>query len=281
MDALHAVFGHPVAHSLSPRIHAAFGRQAGVALRYEAIDVEAAGFAAALAAFAARGGSGANVTLPLKEAAFALCAEASERARRAGAVNTLVRREDGAWHGDNTDGSGLVRDLTQRHGLDLRERRTLLLGAGGAARGVAPALLDAGIGELTIANRTSARADALADALGDPARVHVRYLDDLAAQGEFDLVVNATSAARGGALPVLPMALVGPRSVAVDLSYGEAAIPFLAWARAAGGRQAVDGLGMLVEQAADSFALWHGVRPDTDAVHAELAGRSPALATAD
>ena len=281
MDALHAVFGHPVAHSLSPRIHAAFGRQAGVALRYEAIDVEAAGFAAALAAFAARGGSGANVTLPLKEAAFALCAEASERARRAGAVNTLVRREDGAWRGDNTDGSGLVRDLTQHHGLDLRERRTLLLGAGGAARGVAPALLDAGIGELTIANRTSARADALADALDDPARVHVRYFDDLAAQGEFDLVVNATSAARGGALPALPMALVGPRSVAVDLSYGEAAIPFLAWARAAGGRQAVDGLGMLVEQAADSFALWHGVRPETDAIHAELSDRAPALVTAD
>ena len=281
MDALHAVFGHPVAHSLSPRIHAAFGRQAGIALRYEAIDVEPAGFAAALAAFAARGGSGANVTLPLKEAAFALCAEASERARRAGAVNTLVRREDGFWRGDNTDGSGLVRDLTQRYGLDLRERRTLLLGAGGAARGVAPALLDAGIGELTIANRTSARADALAGALDDPARVHVRYLDDLAAQGEFDLVVNATSAARGGELPALPMALVGPRSVAVDLSYGEAAIPFLAWARAAGCRQSVDGLGMLVEQAADSFALWHGVRPDTDAVHAELAGRAPALVTAD
>ena len=281
MDALHAVFGHPVAHSLSPRIHAAFGRQAGVALRYEAIDAEPAGFAAALAAFAARGGSGANVTLPLKEAAFALCADASARARRAGAVNTLLRHADGQWHGDNTDGSGLVRDLTERHGLDLRERRTLLLGAGGAARGVAPALLDAGIGELTIANRTGTRADALADALGDPARVHVRYLDDLAAQGEFDLVVNATSAARGGALPALPMALVGPRSAAVDLSYGEAAIPFLAWARAAGAQAAIDGLGMLVEQAAESFLLWHRVRPDTDAVYAELSGRAAALATAD
>ena len=281
MDALHAVFGHPVAHSLSPRIHAAFGRQAGVALRYEAIDAEPAGFAAALAAFAARGGSGANVTLPLKEAAFALCADASARARRAGAVNTLVRHADGQWHGDNTDGSGLVRDLTERHGLDLRERRTLLLGAGGAARGVAPALLDAGIGELTIANRTGTRADALADALGDPARVHVRYLDDLVAQGEFDLVVNATSAARGGALPALPMALVGPRSAAVDLSYGEAAIPFLAWARAAGAQAAIDGLGMLVEQAAESFLRWHRVRPDTDAVYAELSGRAAALATAD
>ena len=127
MDALNAVFGHPVAHSLSPRIHAAFGRQAGIALRYEAIDVEPAGFAAALAAFAARGGSGANVTLPLKEAAFALCAEASDRARRAGAVNTQVRGEDGAWRGDNTDGSGLVRDLTQRHGLDLDEGADMVM----------------------------------------------------------------------------------------------------------------------------------------------------------
>jgi shikimate dehydrogenase len=281
MDALHAVFGHPVAHSLSPRIHAAFGRQAGIALRYQAIDTEPAGFAAALADFAARGGSGANVTLPLKEAAFALCAEASERARRAGAVNTLIRLADGHWRGDNTDGSGLIRDLTQRHGLDLRARRVLLLGAGGAARGVAPALLEAGIAELTLANRTPERADALADALGDPARVHVRYLGDLAAQGEFDLLVNATSATRGGTLPVLPMALIGPRSAAVDLSYGEAAIPFLAWARAGGCRIALDGLGMLVEQAADSFALWHGVRPDTDAVHAQLRAQHAHLQTAD
>ena len=274
----YAVFGSPISHSQSPRIHAAFARQCGIAMEYVAIEAGHADFASKLAASEVRG---ANVTLPLKEDAFALCmGNASTRAQRAGAANTLIRDGHG-WRGDNTDGSGLVRDLTQRHGLDLRGRRTLLLGAGGAARGVAPALLDAGIGELTIANRTSSRADALADALGDPARVHVRYFDDLAAQGEFDLVVNATSAARGGALPALPMALVGPRSVAVDLSYGEAAIPFLAWARAAGGRQAVDGLGMLVEQAADSFALWHGVRPETDAIHAELSDRAPALVTAD
>jgi len=274
----YAVFGSPIGHSQSPRIHAAFARQCGIAMEYVAIEAGHADFAAKLAASDVRG---ANATLPLKEDAFALCmGNASTRAQRAGAANTLIRYGDG-WRGDNTDGSGLVRDLTQRHGLDLRERRTLLLGAGGAARGVAPALLDAGIGELTIANRTSARADALADALGDPARVHVRYLDDLAAQGEFDLVVNATSAARGGELPALPMALVGPRSVAVDLSYGDAAIPFLAWARAAGCRQSVDGLGMLVEQAAESFRIWHGVRPETDAIHAELNNRAPALVTAD
>ena len=276
----HAVFGTPISHSLSPRIHAAFARQCGIELDYLAIEADAGDFRAKLDDFAAHGGTGANVTLPLKEAAFALCSEASERARRAGAVNTLVRAGDG-WHGDNTDGAGLVRDLTGRHMLDLRARRTLLLGAGGAARGTAPALLEAGIGELTIVNRTPERADALADALGEPGRVHPRYLGDLAALGEFDLIVNATSAARGGQLPALPRSLVGRRCAAVDLSYGEAAIPFLAWARVNGCHDAVDGLGMLVEQAAESFALWLGTRPETDGVYAELSGRAAALVTAD
>jgi shikimate dehydrogenase len=276
----YAVFGHPVAHSLSPRIHAAFGRQLSIALEYSAIDATAEAFDTALAAFAGAGGVGANVTLPHKQRAAAACASLSERARRAGAVNTLSR-VDGGWHGDNTDGVGLVRDLTGRHGLDLRARRTLLIGAGGAARGVAPALLDAGIGDLFIVNRTPERADALADALGQPGRVHPRYLDDLKALGEFDLIVNATSAAREGAFLALPMSLVGPRTAAVDLSYGEVAIPFLAWARAAGAHDAIDGLGMLVEQAAASFVLWHGVRPDTDPVYAELRQHRAALVTAD
>ncbi|HJR72740.1 MAG TPA: shikimate dehydrogenase, partial [Luteimonas sp.] len=172
-------------------------------------------------------------------------------------------------------------DLTGRHALDLRSRRTLLIGAGGAARGVAPALLDAGIGDLFIVNRTPDRADALADALSQPGRVHPRYLDDLRALGEFDLIVNATSAARDGGLPTLPMSLVGARTAAVDLSYGEVAIPFLAWARAAGAHDAIDGLGMLVEQAAESFALWHGQRPDTDPVYEQLIEHRAALVTAD
>ncbi|WP_425608270.1 shikimate dehydrogenase [Thermomonas flagellata] len=277
---MHAVFGHPVAHSRSPRIHALFGAQTGIGVRYEAIDAAPARFAQALAAFAARGGRGANVTLPLKEDAFALCRSASPRARRAGAVNTLVRA-DGGWHGDNTDGAGLVRDLSARHGLDLRDRRVLLLGAGGAARGVAPALLDAGIGALWIANRTAARADALADALGDPARVQARGWDALPGLGGFDLLVNATAATRGGALPALPMALVAPHSAAVDLGYGTDAAPFLAWARAAGCAQALDGLGMLVEQAAESFQCWHGVRPDTDPVYADLRRLTDTQPTSD
>ena len=275
-----AVFGHPVAHSLSPRIHAAFGTQSGHTVDYRAIDAAPELFAAALQHFAAEGGTGANVTLPLKEAAFALANTRSARAQRAGAVNTLIRQGD-AWHGDNTDGAGLVRDLTDRQGLDLRGRRTLLIGAGGAARGVAPALLDAGVDGLTIVNRTASRTDALADALGDPARVHPRYLEQLDEMGEFDLIVNATSAGRAGTVPDLPRALVGMRTVAVDLSYGEAAVPFLAWARAHGARQTVDGLGMLVEQAAESFALWYGERPETDAIYDALRQREASLVTAD
>ena len=277
----YAVFGHPVAHSLSPRIHAAFAQQTGIALEYTAIDAAPHDFVAALDRFADDGGAGANVTLPLKEAAFAICAQTTDRARRAGAVNTLTRNE-GQWHGDNTDGAGLVRDLTGRHGLDLRARRALLLGAGGAARGVAPALLDAGISELIIVNRTAERADALADALGEPDRAHSRYWRDLGDLGDFSLIVNATSASRQdqGAF-TLPFHLATPRTLAVDLNYGEAAIPFLAWARAAGCHDAVDGLGMLVEQAAEAFEHWHGVRPDTDPVYAALRDRDKVLVTAD
>jgi len=277
----YAVFGHPVTHSLSPRIHAAFAQQVGIALEYTAIDTAPHDFVATLDRFAGEGGAGANVTLPLKEAAFAICAQASDRARRAGAVNTLTRN-DGHWHGDNTDGVGLVRDLTDRHGLDLRGRRALLLGAGGAAHGVAPALLDAGISELIIVNRTADRADALADALGEPDRAHSRYWDDLRDLGDFSLIVNATSAARQdqGAF-TLPFTLASPRTLAVDLNYGEAAIPFLAWARTAGCHDAVDGLGMLVEQAAAAFEQWHGVRPETDAVYAALRDRDKVLVTAD
>ena len=280
MGRYFAVFGHPVAHSLSPRIHAAFARQSGIDLRYEPIDATLEGFFDALQAFADAGGTGANVTLPLKQSAFALSATTTMRARRAGAVNTLAWL-DGQWHGDNTDGTGLVRHLTDRHRLDLRQRRTLLLGAGGAARGIAPSLLDAGIGELYIANRSPERADALADTLGQPGRVHPRYIDDLRALGEFDLIVNATAATREGALPALPISLLGPRTTAVDLSYGEAAIPFLAWARANRAHDAIDGLGMLVEQAAESFALWHGTRPSTDEVYAQLRERDAVLVTAD
>lgn len=269
-----AVFGHPVSHSLSPCIHAAFAAQCGIALEYTAIDAPPERFAQAVEAFARNGGAGANVTLPHKGAAAALCTAVSERARRAGAVNTLIRVNDG-WHGDNTDGTGLVRDLVARHGLDLRGRRTLLLGAGGATRGVVPALIDAGIGELVVANRTRANADTLVAAVAGEHAARTCELAELPSLGAFDLVINATSAARADGLPVLPASLARASTAAVDLGYGAAAAPFLAWARDAGIEARVDGLGMLVEQAAESVLCWHGVRPDTGPVYAALRGACP------
>ena len=274
-----AVFGHPIAHSLSPRIHAMFGAQTGIALRYVAIDAAPAAFRAGLAAFAAEGGRGANVTLPLKQDAFKLSAHLSDFARRVGAVNTMSRRNDAGWNGDNTDGAGLIRDLTDRHALDLRSRRSLLLGAGGAARAAAHALLDAGIGELVVVNRNPERADALVDSIGDPQRVHTRYWADLRQCGSFDLVVNATSAGIAGEALDLPFSLLTSRALCYDLSYGAAAFGFLAWARAGHAGKALDGLGMLIEQAAESFQLWHGLRPETDAVYAQLRDELPLRAT--
>ena len=275
----YAVFGHPIAHSLSPRIHARFGAATGTPLHYAAIDAPADVFGVRLAEFALADGRGANITLPLKQAAFALCAQVSDFARRAGAVNTLSTLPDGRWRGDNTDGAGLVRDLTERHALDLRSRRGLLLGAGGAARAAAFALLDAGVAELVIVNRTPARADELADAIGQPARVTTRYWGDLADCGNFELIVNATSAGHDAGSLALPFSLVARRALCYDLTYGAAAFAFLAWARAANAGQAIDGLGMLVEQAAESFAIWHGVRPDTEAVYRELRGELRLQAT--
>lgn len=280
MSGRYALIGHPVVHSLSPRIHAAFGEQCGIALEYGLIDVAPDGFDAAVAAFANGGGAGLNVTLPHKEAARALCATLSERARRCGAVNTLIRGT-GGWHGDNTDGIGLVHDLTERHRLDLRARKVLLLGAGGAAHGVAPALLDAGIDSLWIVNRSPERADALSDRLGEPGRVHTRYWGDLPNLGVFDMIIHATSAGRGASMMALPSSLATERTLAVDLSYGEAAIAFLSWARSQQCETTLDGLGMLVEQAAEAFRLWHGQTPDTDPIYAELRAGAVGLHTAE
>jgi shikimate dehydrogenase len=265
-----AVFGHPIAHSLSPRIHQAFAQQFGIELEYRAIDAAPDDFVAAVQRFFAVDGRGANVTLPHKAAAFALADERSAAAVRAGSANVLTRLADGRLAAHNTDGAGMVRDITERHDLDLRGHTALLLGAGGAAHGVAWNLLDAGVETLTIVNRSPEAADVLADAIGDPARAHTRYWDDLANIGSYDLIVNATSAGVLGVALQLPFSLIGARALCYDLSYGPAAGSFLAWAKAAGARYAVDGLGMLVETAADAFELWHGRRPETEPVYQSL-----------
>lgn len=265
-----AVFGHPISHSLSPQIHQAFAQQFGIELEYRAIDAAPEVFAETVRRFFLDGGRGANVTLPHKAAAFALASQHSESATRTGSANVLTLQPDGTLAAHNTDGDGMVRDITERHGADLRGHTALLLGAGGAARGVAWNLLDAGVATLTIANRSPASADALADAIGDPARAHTRYWHDLADIGSFDLIINATSAGVLGTALQLPFSLAGARALCYDLSYGPAAGSFLAWARTAGARYAFDGLGMLVETAADAFALWHGQRPATEPVYQSL-----------
>jgi shikimate dehydrogenase len=266
-----AVFGHPISHSLSPRIHHAFAQQFGITLDYRAIDAAPEAFAEAVRHFFhEQDGCGANVTLPHKHAAFVLTEERTREAERAGTANVLTRLADGRLAAHNTDGAAMVRDLTDRHGLDLRGHDALLLGAGGAARAVAWSLFDAGVQTLTIVNRSAEAADTLADAIGEPARVHTRYWDDLGNIGSFDLIVNATSAGTLGHALNLPFSLAASRATCYDLGYGKAAFGFLAWARVAGARYAYDGLGMLVEQAADAFALWHGKRPDTQPVYAAL-----------
>jgi shikimate dehydrogenase len=263
----YAVFGHPVGHSRSPWIHARFAVLTGQSLVYEARDVPAGDFDAALSEFLAAGGKGLNITLPHKLAAHAAATRLSDRARRAGAVNTLAVQAD-ALLGDNTDGAGLLRDLRDNLGLDLAGRNILLVGAGGAARGVLGPLLDAGPGRVVVANRNAGKARQLAADFAAGGRVTGIGLE--AVQGPFDLLINATSASLADEVPALPPDAVGPASFCYDMAYGTGPTAFMRWAAARGAARCADGLGMLVEQAAESFELWRGIRPSTTAVLAEL-----------
>jgi shikimate dehydrogenase len=265
MTDRYAVIGNPVAHSKSPWIHAEFARATGQDIEYMRIEAPLDAFARTVDEFRAAGGRGANVTLPFKEAAYRYCARASDRARAAGAVNTL--KFDGAeCFGDNTDGAGLVRDLVRNLGRAIAGRQLLLMGAGGAAQGVLAPLLEAGAARIVIANRSPERARALA-ARFPGARLEARAYDSLAGEA-FDILINATSAGLQGAAPPLPAGVLRAGALAYDMVYGRDT-PFLAMARAAGA-EACDGLGMLAEQAAESFLLWRGVRPETAPVLARL-----------
>jgi len=262
----YCVFGHPIGHSKSPAIHSAFAEQTGEHLEYTAIEAPLDDFAGAWRAFVAEGGRGANVTVPFKEAAFALCDTLSERARRAGAVNTLILGGNGLTYGDTTDGVGLVRDL-KHHGVHLAGARILVLGAGGAVRGVLEPLLAETPSSVRVANRTAAKAAALADDFGDLGSIVGGGFE--AVEGPFDLVINGTSASLAGDLPPLPDALFAPGATAHDMMYGAEPTVFLRWAVERGARS-LDGLGMLVEQAAESFFQWRGKRPDTATVREAL-----------
>ncbi len=269
MTDRYAVMGNPIAHSKSPAIHAAFAAQTGEPLHYDKLLVPADGFEAAVTRFAQAGGRGLNITVPFKEAAYRLVARRSERAQRAQAVNTIKIEQNGSLFGDNTDGIGLIRDLTSESDAPLRGARVLLLGAGGAARGVLGPLLDAGPAALTIANRTVRRAEALAAAFTGSVPVASSGFSELAGHA-FDLVINATAASLQGEVPPLPVGILAAGAWCYDMMYGADPTPFLRWAQAEGAVHALDGLGMLVEQAAESFYLWRGVRPETGPVIARL-----------
>jgi shikimate dehydrogenase len=260
----YAVLGNPVAHSQSPFIHAAFARQTGQAVAYGRVLCPLDGFVAAVRAFAAEGGRGCNVTVPFKFEVPALAARCTPRAALAQAANTLRFDAEG-WLADNTDGVGLVRDIEVHAAQPLRGRRVLLIGAGGAAAGVLGPLLDTQVAAVTVANRTAAKAQALVDR--HAALAAARGVALLAAPLErpgtaFDIVINASASSLQAAAVPVPVAVLAPDALAIDLMYGAAAEAFLAWARDAGARSR-DGLGMLVEQAAEAFFVWRGVRPQT------------------
>ena len=263
MTDRYAVTGNPVAHSKSPWIHTEFARQTHQDMAYERIEAPLDGFARTLDEFRAAGGRGTNVTLPFKQEAFAYVTEASDRARDAGAVNTF-KFDHAHVQGDNTDGVGLVNDIRKNLGWEIKDRRVLLVGAGGAARGVIGPLLALHPRIVAITNRTFSKAEGIALHFAAAGNVKVIAQADLPGH-QFDIIINATAASLENKLPMVPCGAFAESSLAYDMMYGRPITPFLALAQQAGAIVA-DGLGMLVEQAAEAFLLWHGVRPDTGPV---------------
>jgi len=264
-----AVFGNPIKQSKSPTIHAMFAEQCGLSMQYRAVRVKLGDFARAAADFFDGGGAGLNVTVPFKQDAFEFADVPSPRARRAGAANTLARGEDGSITADNTDGPGLIRDMLDNQGWVVRGQRVLLLGAGGAARGVLEPLLLERPTEVLVVNRTPARAVALAEQFADLGTVQGGAYE-LIGERHFDLVINATSAGLTGDMPELPSSLLTERSCCYDMVYGAQPTAFMRWAAHHAAWAVADGLGMLVEQAAESFYLWHRQRPETGSVIHQL-----------
>ncbi|WP_423823116.1 shikimate dehydrogenase [Salinisphaera sp. SPP-AMP-43] len=267
MPDRYAVIGHPIEHSRSPDIHRLFAEQCEQSMTYTRLPAPPDAFEAVAGAFFAGGGRGLNVTLPFKQAAAAFADRLTERAARAGAVNTLATTDQGLV-GDNTDGAGLVADLTGHLGVAVADQHILILGAGGAVRGVVPSLLAAGAARITIANRSPDKAETIATACRSMGQVTACALD--AAPQDADLVINAISAGLSGTMPALDASLLSQAVAAYDMIYADQATPFMHWAEQAGVAQVRDGFGMLVEQAAESFQLWRGLRPETGPVIAAL-----------
>ncbi len=259
----YAVVGNPVTHSLSPRIHASFAEQTGQALSYNAIEIPLEDFDDEIRALQNQGFGGVNVTVPFKREAWELCDTLSARAEQAGAANTLSFMPDGDIAGDNTDGIGLLRDLLENLKFEVSRREILVLGAGGAVRGVLGPLLEQSPACLTLANRSPDKAVALARDFGNQGNIQAVSFDALGAR-EFDLVINGTAAGLGNEVPDIPESVVAEHTVCYDMMYNlNDATAFVDWAQSCGAARAVDGLGMLVEQAAEAFNIWRGIRPAT------------------
>jgi shikimate dehydrogenase len=256
------LFGHPVGHSWSPFIHGMFARQFDHVVDYKLRDVPPAEFRHAVINFFVEGGGGANVTLPHKPAAAEVVNELSARAERARAVNTIIRRSATELYGENTDGIGLVTDLARNLGVTLGGVRLLILGAGGAVRGVLAPLLEQEPREIRIANRTPERAERLREEFSDLGEISASSFDAVDDQ-PWDVIINATAASLAGEVPSLPPRAVGPDTVCYDMAYGRGDTAFMRWAIERGTTRAYKGWGMLVEQAAESYLLWHGMRPET------------------
>jgi len=268
MTDLYAVMGNPIGHSKSPQIHTAFAKITDQDMLYSAILVPLESFDAAVDDFFRRGGKGLNITVPFKENAWRYADDFSTRAQRAQAVNTLIRQADGRVLADNTDGVGMVRDITVNQGVSIEGKRVLVLGAGGAVRGVLQPLLEQQPSAVVVANRTVSKAQALADDFNDLGRIQGCGFSDV--EGEFDLIINGTSASLAGELPPIPGSCVIAETVSYDMMYGAETTVFNQWALDHGAAKAIDGLGMLVEQAAEAFRLWRGVLPPTAGVMAAI-----------
>lgn len=264
----YAVMGNPISHSKSPSIHTLFAEQTQQSVLYTAIQVDLGGFKQAVGNFVATGGKGLNITVPFKQEAWELVSSRSERAERAGAVNT-IKIENDRLFGDNTDGVGLVNDLTLNHGIELKNKNILLMGAGGAARGVLIPLLKQNPSSLFIANRSPDRAKDLALDFSDAGEVQGGGYDAIA-ELKFDVVINATAASLQGELPPLPDALLNDNASCYDMMYSAKPTPFMLWATEHNAEKVLDGLGMLVEQAAESFYIWRNVKPETKNVIEKL-----------
>ena len=268
----YAVMGNPIHHSKSPQIHKAFAAQTGELLEYRAIHVELDGFEEAVSQFFAEenNGKGLNITVPFKQQAWELADQLTDRAKRAGAVNTLWKDENNQLWGDTTDGVGLVRDITINNNVSIQGKRVLVLGAGGAVRGILQPLLEQNPEGVVIANRTVSRAEELAELFSDLGPITASGFEQVA--GSFDLIINGTAASLQGDVPPLPESVITGTTVTYDMMYGKELTVFSQWARAKGARKTVDGLGMLVEQAAESFSIWRKVRPATSGLIASLSG---------